>query len=60
MRTKVGELKGARNLTRIECSCGQTWIRYGNKKLDAKERRAFIKTHKDHDLLSFQVTSKVW
>lgn len=60
MKQKVGELKGARNLRRIECSCGATWISYGNKKLDTKERRAFIEKHKDHDLLSFQVTSKAW
>ena len=58
---KIGELKGARDLQRIECSCSgiAIWIAHGNKKFDAKERRKFIEAHKDHDLESFQVTSKV-
>ena len=57
---KVGELKGSRNLRRIECSCGETWIASGDKELDTKERRPFIEKHKDHDLKLLQATSKVY
>ncbi len=57
----VGELKGARNIVRIECSCSgiAIWIAHGNKKFDAKERRKFIEAHKDHKLESFIVKSKL-
>ena len=59
---KVGELKGTRKLQRIECSCSgiAIWIAHGNKKFDAKERRKFIEAHKDPNLTTFQVTSKVF
>jgi len=58
--TKVGQLEGARNLIRIECSCGAVWIRYGNKALDKRERQQFIAKHAEHNLKSIQVTSKVY
>lgn len=57
---KVAELKGARNLTSIKCSCGSTWKLYGNIELDRKERRRFIKGHEQHDVSSFNVHSTVW
>lgn len=56
---KISELEGARNLIRIECSCGAVWIRYGNKAVDKRERQYFIAAHAEHDLKSFQVTSTV-
>lgn len=59
---KVGELKGAKNLIRIECSCSgiAIWIAYGNKKFDARERRKFIETHKDHELTSHEARSTLF
>lgn len=56
---KVSELIGARNLMRIECSCGDVWIRYGNKALDKRERQQFIAKHAKHDLKAFSVTSTI-
>lgn len=58
---KISELKGARGLRRIECSCSgiAIWIAHGNKKFDAKEKRKFIEAHKDHDVIRFQVRSTV-
>lgn len=56
---KVVELEGARNLVRIECSCGAEWIRYGNKAFDKRERQKFIAKHGGHDLVRFQATSTV-
>lgn len=56
---KISELEGARNIRRIECSCGEVWIRYGNKALDKRERQRFIAKHAEHDLKSFQATSTV-
>jgi hypothetical protein len=59
---KVGELKGAKNIIRIECSCSgiAIWIAHGNKKFDAKERRKFIESHKDHELSRYQARSTVF
>jgi len=48
--TKIGELEGVRNLTRIECSCGAVWIRYGNKAFDKRERQQFIAKHWEHEV----------
>jgi len=46
---KVGELKGARNMEYIYCSCGAKWIAHlVPYKWDAVERRKFIKEHADH------------
>jgi hypothetical protein len=58
---KVGELKGQRNIQRIECSCSgiAVWIAHGNKSFDAKEKRGFIEAHKDHDLTFFKVRTTV-
>ena len=58
---KVGELKGARNVLRIECTCSgiAIWIRYGNRAFDNTERRRFIARHADHELKHVQVRSTV-
>lgn len=58
---KVGELKGCRNICRIECSCSGTavWIPTGNKVVDLKERRLFIQKHAEHEISSVHVTSSV-
>jgi len=49
-RQKIGDLEGVRNLIRIECSCGDIWIRYGNKALDKRERQRFIAKHAEHEV----------
>ena len=56
---KISELEGARKISRIECSCGGVWIRYGNKALDKRDRQRFIAKHAEHDLTSFQAISTV-
>ena len=56
---KVSQLKGARNLIKIECSCGAIW----QEKKDAKDKRAklrFMKEHAEHMLKSFTATSTVY
>lgn len=59
VQMKVKDLKGARNIYRIECSCGDVWIRYGNKALDNRERQKFIEKHAEHNLKGLSATSTV-
>jgi len=46
---KVGELKGYKNIGRIECSCGEVWTQQGNNG-DKRKKQSFIKKHAEHEI----------